>query len=571
MQTGCKLHLLFIVIVHDCQSAQPAHLWELFKQHLCDDLPRFLTRQHFSPLTEEAIFDYGLFLIHSRLQSDDKTMEVVGLPNPIQNWHTLLGTHSSHQLSYDCNKQTNRLNDSLPKLNDEQRTVFDSILQSALNHTPKTFFLQGAVGAGKTFVYNTICFTLHSHWKNVMCVASSGIAALLLPGGRTAHSTLKIPIDINQCSTCSISKQSGLADALRNVELLIWDECSMQHRHAFEAVNRTLQDLCDCQNLFGGITTILGGDFLQTLPVVTYGSKSDIINAALLSSLLWPSIIPNFHMLEKNMHVGHNSDEQHFAEWLRKVANGTLNDVDDNIIIPNSFLCPYNDVSTLIDHTYPNIGSPHNMQYFHERCILAPHNCEANEINDFILDKFPGQVHDLWAIDKAINPDTEMAMEESYPSEVLHSANPSGFPQAHLKLKIGCPIIVLRNVHSEEGICNGTRGIVMQISTQIIEILLHDGETYMLPRVKLISSDGQLPFHLHRHQFPIALSFAITINKSQGQSFSTVGIDLQVPAFGHGQLYIALSRARSHKTVKCILNDDTTPCTKNVVYREAIL
>jgi len=81
-------------------------------------------------------------------------------------------------------------------------------------------------------------------------------------------------------------------------------------------------------------------------------------------------------------------------------------------------------------------------------------------------------------------------------------------------------------MHSEEGICNGTRGIITQISTRIIEILLHNGETYLLPHVKLISSDGQLPFHLHQRQFPIALSFAITINKSQGQSFSTLGIDL---------------------------------------------
>ncbi|SRR6266702_3053409 len=135
-----------------------------------------------------------------------------------------------------------------------------------------------------------------------------------------------------------------------------------------------LQDLRDSQYLFGGITTVLGGDFLQTLPVVTYSSKSDIINVALLSSPLWPSIIPNFYTLEKNMRRGNDSDEQHFAQWLCEVAKGLLNDTDDNIIIPDLFLCPSNNLSMLIDHTYPDVGSLHNMQYFHEHCILASCN-----------------------------------------------------------------------------------------------------------------------------------------------------------------------------------------------------
>jgi ATP-dependent DNA helicase PIF1 len=211
------------------------------------------------------------------------------------------------------------------------------------------------------------------------------------------------------------------------------------------------------------------------------------------------------------------------------------------------------------------------MNYFRERCLLAPCNREANEINDLILEQFPGDIHDLWAIDEAYDPDTQTATDTPYAPEVLHSMSPSGFPQAHLRLKIGCPVIVLRNLHSDEGVCNGTRGIVTRISIRVVEILLHGGETCLIPRVKLICSDAHLPFQLHRRQFPLALSFAITINKSQGQSFSTVGIDLRIPAFAHGQVYVAFSRARSYKTVKCILNEKTTPHTKNVVYKEAIV
>ncbi len=239
----------------------------------------------------------------------------------------------------------------------------------------------------------------------------------------------------------------------------------MQHWFAFEAVNRTLQDICNCPQPFGGIPTVLGGDFLQTLLVVTYGTKSDILNVALIPSLLWPSIQPNFFTLEKNMHVGDDPKEQQYAHWLQELAKGALNDAEDTLHIPDYLHCMSNHLTSLIDHTYPNIKRCHGMEYFHECCILSPCNREANEINDYILNKFPGHAYDLWASDQAFNPDTETPSANSYTSEILHSTIPSGFPQAHLRLKIGCPIIVLHNMHSDRGICNGMRGIVTQITT----------------------------------------------------------------------------------------------------------
>jgi ATP-dependent exoDNAse (exonuclease V) alpha subunit len=179
---------------------------------------------------------------------------------------------------------------------------------------------------------------------------------------------------------------------------------------------------------------------------------------------------------------------------------------------------------------------------------------------------FPGEAYDLWSIDKAFDLDNPAIPDPTYSLEHLHSAAPSGFPQAHLRLKVGCPVIVLQNLHLDEGICNGSRGIVTLVTTRVVQIMLLGGNMCLIPRVKLISSLSQLPFQLHQCQFPLALSFMITINKSQGQSFSTVRIDLQVPAFTHGQVYVAFSRGHSCKTVKCVLSDDTTPHTKNVVF-----
>ena len=116
----------------------------------------------------------------------------------------------------------------------------------------------------------------------------------LLPGGKTAHLTFKIPFDIMDDCICSILKNSALAKVLQSASLLIWDECSAQHRFAFKAVDRTLRDLRNCEEIFGGITTILGGDFLQTLPVIKGNQRSPVVHSCLLSSPLWCISKPMF-------------------------------------------------------------------------------------------------------------------------------------------------------------------------------------------------------------------------------------------------------------------------------------
>jgi ATP-dependent DNA helicase PIF1 len=125
--------------------------------------------------------------------------------------------------------------------------------------------------------------TLRLEGRIVLCVASSGCAAELLTGGRTAHSTFKLPIPTLEDSICNIVKQSTYADMMREVSLIIWDEVSMQHRHCSETANRSLQDIRnDLQTLFGGIMVVFGGDFRQILPVVLKGFRKQIVDASLL-------------------------------------------------------------------------------------------------------------------------------------------------------------------------------------------------------------------------------------------------------------------------------------------------
>src|SRR5205807_1019280 len=119
------------------------------------------------------------------------------------------------------------------KMNQDQSKVFDSIVEAIEKNIYKVFFIDGPGGTGKTFVYNSLLAYVRSKGNIALAVASSGIAALLLDGGRTAHSRFKIPLVINANSNCNISVQSDLAELIRICKLIVWDEAPMCHKHIF--------------------------------------------------------------------------------------------------------------------------------------------------------------------------------------------------------------------------------------------------------------------------------------------------------------------------------------------------
>ncbi|KAM3238569.1 hypothetical protein P3L10_013602 [Capsicum annuum] len=182
----------------------------------------------------------------------------------------------------------------LLNLTKEQKFVYDKIMTSVDKDKDGLFFLYGYGRTGKTFIWRTLSSCIRSRGDIVLTVASSGIASLLLPGGRTAHSRFPIPLNPNEDATCNIKQGCPLAKLIIKTKLIIWDKAPMMHKYYFEALDKTLRDILKFENTsnldrpFEGKTVVLGGDFRQILPVITKGTRQDIINATLNSSFLWP-------------------------------------------------------------------------------------------------------------------------------------------------------------------------------------------------------------------------------------------------------------------------------------------
>lgn len=256
-----------------------------------------------------------------------------------------------------------------------------------------------------------------------------------------------------------------------------------------------------------------------------------------------------------------------FPSKLLSVGDGKIPHSNNKIEIDCDLGVKVGNIEELITKVYPDISQIENKdhQWMCQRAILAARNSNVDEINDIILSKLPGDIVTYTSIDTVMDQEDVV----NYPQEFLNSLNPSGLPPHSLNLKIGAPIILLRNL-KPPNLCNGTRLQVKFLRNNVIVAIVLTGpavgQTVLIPRIPMIPND--LPFNFKRIQFPIKLSYAVTINKSQGQTFKHVGIDLRQDCFSHGQLYVALSRSGCGENQYILLPQDNK--TKNVVYAEVL-
>ncbi|XP_016164990.1 uncharacterized protein LOC107607569 [Arachis ipaensis] len=328
---------------------------------------------------------------------------------------------------------------------------------SLLTERGSFFFVYGHGGTGKIFLWNLMSAEIRSRGDIVLNVAPSGIASLLLPNRRTAHSRFKIPLNITEDSVCNIKPGSPQAMLLLKAKLIIWDETPMVSRYCYEVPDKCLGDIMRCSPTyskdlpFGGKVVVLGGDFKQILHVIPRGSRQDIVHSTVNSSYLWKFC--QVLKLTKNMRLSvettaSDQDEtEQFGEWLLKVGDGLIG---DNMDV--------------------------NMRYVFQEIF---------------------------------------------------------------------------------GLCNGTRLQVRKFGNHVIECEVLTGNNVshiaLIPRMNMVPTNETVPVRFQRRQFPIIVSFAMTINKSQGQTLSHVGLCFPKPIFTHDQLYVALSRVKSKRGLKVLL------------------
>jgi hypothetical protein len=291
-----QLRQLFITLLLFCDVSNPLKLFTEHASHMCEDFTYQINRMSSSANNlsiENFVTSSLLFELEKLLKDAGYSLSHFNLPIPDH-----IGTASTEnklildELTYDSHTLAAFVENDVLRLNTSQKFVFNEIYNSVFNNEGRTFFVYGYGGTGKTFLWTTLLNFIRGQGKIALAVASSGIAALLLPGDRTPHSRFKIALDIKQNSMCNVKKNTHLFELIIQASLIIWDEAPVNHSYCFDALDRTLRDILsdtilDAQNRqFGGKTFVLGGDFRQTLPVITNSTKQQILKAYIVTSYL---------------------------------------------------------------------------------------------------------------------------------------------------------------------------------------------------------------------------------------------------------------------------------------------
>lgn len=567
-----QLRTLFAIIISTCRPSQPRTLWDKYKNEIAEDIlhrVRVSKNDMDIPMSEGVLNEALIIIEDLCFTMTGKLLHDVSMPSPNRSMHDAFELELNREKDYDVNALAVEVQRNCSLLTPEQKAVYDILMKAVDDRQGGIFFLDAPGGTGKTFVMSLILATIRARSGIALALASSGIAATLLDGGRTAHSALKLPLNMRAVEkpNCGIGRGTAMAKVLQAADIIIWDECTMAHKGGLEALDRTLRDLKGNNQLFGGVMILLSGDFRQTLPVVPRGTAADQINASLKSSWLWRKV--KKLKLTQNMRVilQNDSTAAVFATQLLKIGDGKqpIDAATRLIHFPPNFCQFVNTKDELISKVFPNIACNYvDHNWLSERAILAAKNKDVDQMNFTIQNSIPGDLSSYKSVDQTV----ELEQAANYPTEFLNSLDLPGLPPHNLRLKVGSVVIMLRNVNPPK-LCNGTRLVVKDLKPNVIKATIlkgkFKGEDVMIPRIPLIPNDS--PIEFKRIQFPLRLAFGMTINKSQGQSLGMCGLNLESPCFSHGQLYVACSRVGKPSDLFVYAPENKT---ENIVYHQAL-
>lgn len=394
--------------------------------------------------------------------------------------------------------------DALPAnldINDEFKSAFD-----LMENTNECLYITGKAGTGKSTLLKY--FKAHTG-KKIIVLAPTGVAAINI-GGQTIHSFFRLPPRIIQNDTIKRLKDQNL---VRNLDMVIIDEVSMVRADLMDGIDHALRiNRGNSKTPFGGVQMVFFGDLFQLSPVVEHEAKQLLEERYASPYFFSAKVFNDCHIRSIELSTIYRQKDDSFMELLNKIRNKehTKEDLDklnervqENATVPKK------------DHTV----------------ILTTTNKLANTINQDRLAKLPGRTITYEAMT------TGKFEESAYPTDTS------------LKLKKGAQVILLKNDPAKQWV-NGTLAKVIELSDESIVVDI-DGRICEVPVAKWQKIEYSYNEEEDKiedevvgdfAQYPLKLAWAITIHKSQGQTFDKVIIDLGHGAFTHGQLYVALSR-----------------------------
>ncbi|KAL2998223.1 hypothetical protein AAZX31_09G086000 [Glycine max] len=458
------------------------YVWEQTWQWMADDIV-FNHRRQGIQLSVKETKQLCLTEIENLLQGNRKRLR--DFPSMSYPTGYAANMHGNklifNEITYDKELLHAEFNNFYHSLTDEHGAIFYKIMRVVASQSGGVYFLYGYGGNGKTFIWKTLSSAIWSNGGIVITVASSGIASLLLPGGRTTHFKFAIPVSTTQNSTCNIHQGNDLAELLKITQLIIWDEAPMCHKFSFEALDKSLKDIMHNDRPFGGKVIVFCGDFHQILPVVPRGNRSDIVHTSINASYIWDHY--QILKLTTNMRLQTNVVDTNSDGKL-----GEPNDGYGEINIPDEFLIKdFNDPSkTIIETTYANLLQNYtNGDFLQKRVVLASTKDVVDSINDYVMSLISNEEKEYCSADKS-----DQLLNLAFgvlTLEFLNSLKISRIPNHKLKIKVGTPIILLRNLYQADELYNGTMLIVTRLGRHVValsrvqskkglHILIHDKE-----------------------------------------------------------------------------------------------
>jgi ATP-dependent DNA helicase PIF1 len=220
-----------------------------------------------------------------------------------------------------------------------------------------------------------------------------------------------------------------------------------------------------------------------------------------------------------------------FLSYLLRIGNGIEETIENDYVrLPEDIVIGYTDDNedSINTHVFPSLEeNARSAKYMSTRAILSQKNEHVDQLNTKMIAMFPDEEKVYYSFD-FVDDDSR----NNYPIEFLNSITPNGLPPHVLIVKNNCPVILLCNLDPNNGLCNGTRLMVRAFQDNAIDAEIvggqHQGKRVFITRIPMSpSNDISLPFKLKRKQFLVRLSFAMTINKAQGQTIPNVGYILQ--------------------------------------------